>query len=140
LLQSLGIDHTALRPHELDDAAVESSAKEREAMKIERSADDVCLAFLLERRLADEHDAAFEGEIVGLIEKGAFVRFGDEGFEGLLPSRRLRGWWTLNELGTALEHEESGRRMRLGDPIRVTVDRVEPARGRVDLSPADAYS
>jgi ribonuclease R len=140
LLQSLGIDHTALRPQELDDAAVESSAKEREAMKIERSADDVCLAFLLERRLADEHDAAFEGEIVGLIEKGAFVRFGDEGFEGLLPSRRLRGWWTLNELGTALEHEESGRRMRLGDPIRVTVDRVEPARGRVDLSPADAYS
>ena len=29
------------------------SATEREAMKIERDADDVCLAFLLERRLAD---------------------------------------------------------------------------------------
>jgi ribonuclease R len=140
LLQSLGIDHTALRPHELEDAAVDSSAKEREAMKIERSADDVCLAFLLERRLADEPDAAFEGEIAGLIEKGAFVRFGEEGFEGLLPSRRLRGWWTLNELGTALEHEESGRRLRLGDAVEVTVDRVETARGRVDLSPADAYS
>jgi ribonuclease R len=140
LLQSLGIDHTALRAHELDEAAVHSSATEREAMKIERSADDVCLAFLLERRLAEQHDAEFEGEIVGLIEKGAFVRFGDEGFEGLLPSRRLRGWWTLNELGTALEHEQSGRRMRLGDPARVTVDRVETARGRVDLSPADAYS
>ena len=140
LLQSLGIDHTALRAHELDEAAVHSSATEREAMKIERSADDVCLAFLLERLLAERHDAEFEGEIVGLIEKGAFVRFGDEGFEGLLPSRRLRGWWTLNELGTALEHEQSGRRMRLGDPVRVTVDRVETARGRVDLSPADAYS
>ena len=109
-------------------------------MKIERSADDVCLAFLLERRLADEPDAKFEGEVTGLIEKGAFIRFGDEGFEGLLPSRRLRGWWTLNELGTALEHEESGRRLRLGDAVEVTVDRVETARGRVDLSPADAYS
>jgi ribonuclease R len=140
LLQSLGIDNAALRPHELDDAAVESSAKEREAMKIERSADDVCLAFLLERRLAEDPDAAFEGEVAGLIEKGAFIRFGDEGFEGLLPSRRLRGWWTLNELGTALEHEESGRRLRLGDAVDVTVDRVETARGRVDLSPADAYS
>ena len=82
----------------------------------------------------------FEGEVVGLIEKGAFVRFGDEGFEGLLPSRRLRGWWTLNELGTALEAEGSGRRLRLGDPVEVAVDRVETARGRVDLSPADAYS
>jgi ribonuclease R len=140
LLQSLGIDHVALPPHELDDAAVHSSAREREAMKIERSADDVCLAFLLERRLGADPDAAFEGEVVGLIEKGAFVRFGEEGFEGLLPSRRLRGWWTLNELGTALEHEESGRRLRLGDRVSVTVDRVEPARGRVDLSPADAYS
>jgi ribonuclease R len=140
LLQSLGIDQTALRPHELDEAAVHSSAKEREAMKIERSADDVCLAFLLERRLVEDHDAAFEGEVVGLIEKGAFVRFGEEGFEGLLPSRRLRGWWTLNELRTALEHEGSGRRLRLGDPVQVTVDRVETARGRVDLSPVDAYS
>ena len=82
-----------------------TSAAEREAMKIERGADDVCLAFLLERHLAERRGEppAFEGEVVGLIEKGAFVRFGEEGFEGLLPSRRLRGWWTLNELGTALE-------------------------------------
>ena len=65
-------------------------------MKIERDADDVCLAFLLERALAEasRRAAEFEGEIVGLIEKGAFVRFGEEGFEGFLPVRRLRGWWT----------------------------------------------
>jgi ribonuclease R len=140
LLQGLGIDHTAAPPHELDETGVQSSATEREAMKIERSADDVCLAFLLERRLAEQRDATFEGEVVGLIEKGAFVRFGEEGFEGLLPSRRMAGWWTLNELGTALEHEGSGRRLRLCDGVEVAVDRVETPRGRVDLSPADAYS
>jgi ribonuclease R len=140
LLEGLGIDSGATPPHELDEVGVHTSTVEREAMKIERSADDVCLAFLLERRLAAQRDARFEGEIVGLIAKGAFVRFGDERFEGLLPSRRLRGWWTLNELGTALEHEGSGRRLRLGDRVEVTVDRVETARGRVDLSPADAYS
>jgi ribonuclease R len=140
LLTGLGIDSAAAPPHELEDAAVISSETERDAMKIERSADDVCLAFLLERRLAEADDHSFEGEVVGLIEKGAFVRFGEEGFEGLLPSRRMRGWWTLNELRTWLEHEESGRRLRLGDSVEVTVDRVETARGRVDLSPADAYS
>jgi ribonuclease R len=143
LLQGLGIDHVATPPHELDEVGVASSAAERAAMKIERSADDVCLAFLLERRLAEADPSVppvFEGEVVGLIEKGAFVRFGDEGFEGMLPSRRLRGWWTLNELGTALEHEGSGRRLRIGDRVEVVVDRVETARGRVDLSPADAYS
>ena len=112
-------------------------------MQIERAADDVCLAFLLERTLAEFDPAlppVFGGEVVGLIEKGAFVRFGDEGFEGLLPVRRLRGWWVLNELGTALEAEGSGRRLRLGDPIDVAVDRVEAPRGRADLSPASSYS
>jgi len=74
--------------------------------------------------------------VVGLIEKGAFIEFGEERFEGFLPVRRLRGWWTLNELGTALEAEGSGRRLRLGDPVSVSVERVETARGRVDLVPA----
>jgi ribonuclease R len=140
LLQGLGIDSAAAPPHELEDAAVISSETERDGMKIERSADDVCLAFLLERRLAEDRDPVFEGEVVGLIEKGAFVRFGEEGFEGMLPSRRLRGWWTLNELGTWLEHEQSGRRLRLGDGVQVAVDRIDTARGRVDLSPAEPYS
>ena len=131
LLQGLGIDDAAAPAHELDEAGVVSSAAEREAMQIERDADDACLAFLLERSRSDR---PYEGEVVGLIEKGAFIRFGDEGFEGFLPVRRLRGWWVLNELGTALIAEESGRRLRLGDPIDVTVDRIDAPRGRVDLS------
>jgi ribonuclease R len=143
LLQGLGIDHGAAPAHELDEAGVLCSAAEREAMKIERTADDVCLAFLLERLLAESDPVrppAFAGEVVGLVEKGAFVRFGDQGFEGFLPTRRLRGWWELNELGTALVAEESGRRLRMGDPVDVVVDRVEAPRGRVDVAPAGGYS
>jgi ribonuclease R len=136
LLQGLGIDSAALPSHDLAEAGELCSAAERDAMKIERDADDVCRAFLLERT----EERTFEGEVVGMIEKGAFVRFGEQGFEGFLPVRRLRGWWTLNELGTALEAEGSGRRLRLGDSIEVEVDRVEAPRGRVDLAPADAYS
>jgi ribonuclease R len=140
LLQGLGIDEAATPAHELDEAGVVSSASEREAMKIERDADDVCLSFLLERVLSEadpREPPSFEGEVVGMVEKGAFVEFGDERFEGFLPVRRLRGLWTLNEVGTALEAEGSGRRLRLGDPITVEVDRVDAPRGRVDL---DAYS
>jgi ribonuclease R len=143
LLQGLGIDEAATPGHELEEAGVISSASEREAMKIERDADDICLAFLLERMLAEKdpnESHTFEGEVVGLIEKGAFIEFGEERFEGLLPSRRLRGWWTLNELGTALEAEGSGRRLRLGDTVAVEVDRVDAPRGRVDLIPAPSYS
>ena len=140
LLQGLGIDDAATPAHELEDAGVISSAAEREAMKIERDADDVCLAFLLDRVLSESRSGSddplsFEGEVVGLIEKGAFVEFGEERFEGFLPVRRLRGWWSLNEVGTALEAEGSGRRLRLGDPLRIHVDRIDAPRGRVDLAP-----
>jgi ribonuclease R len=54
----------------------------------------------------------------------------------LLPVRRLRGdWWELNEEGTILTGQRTGSTIRLGDPVRVTVERVETARGRVDLVP-----
>ncbi len=140
LLQGLGIDEAAAPAHELEEAGVISSSTEREAMKIERDADDVCLSFLLERVLSEsraDDPPSFEGQVVGLIEKGAFVEFGEERFEGFLPVRRLQGWWSLNEVGTALEAEGSGRRLRLGDSLTVEVDRVDAPRGRVDLS---AYS
>jgi ribonuclease R len=103
---------------------------------VEFQAMDVCFAFLLERRLSDDHDQEFEGEITGVIGAGAFVRFGEEGFEGFLPRRRLRGdRWHLNETETALVGEHSGKAMRLGDPVTVQVDRVDAPRGRVDLIP-----
>ncbi len=108
-------------------------------MQLERDADDVCLAFLLERVISEAgggEPPSFEGEIVGAVAKGVFVRFGDEGFEGFLPARALRDWYTLNEEGTALVGESSGRALRIGDPIAVTVDRVDAPRGRVDLQPS----
>ena len=123
---------------ELEEAGVASSAREREAMSIERLADRVTRAFLLERELFEQGwDRMFDGEVTGLIGAGAFVRFGD-GHEGLLPVRRLRGdWWELNEHGTILIGERTGQTISLGDPVRVKVERVETARGRVDLAPVD---
>jgi ribonuclease R len=139
LLSGLGLDDVPPRAHELDDLGVMTSEAERGAMRIERDADDVCLAFLLERRLADvppDEEAVWQGEVVGLIPKGWFVRFGTEGFEGFLPVRRMPGWWNPDEHESQLIDGDSGRAIRLGDPIEVVVDTVEAARGRVDLEPA----
>jgi ribonuclease R len=104
-------------------------------MKIERDADDVCMCFLLERRLAESGwELELDGEVVGVISKGLFVEFGDEGFEGFLPVRRMRGdWWEINEQETALVGSDSGRKIRIGDPLRVAVARVDAPRGRADL-------
>jgi ribonuclease R len=117
-----------------------TSAREREAMTIERDADDIARCFLLARRLSGaDRDSPLDGEVVGLIGSGAFIAFG-EGlqFEGMLPVRRMRGdWWELNEQGTVLVGTRNGGALRLGDPIQVRVGGIDAPRGRVDLLPAD---
>ena len=120
-------------------AAPWTSAREREAMTIERDADDIALCFMLEQRCSSRAPIrTFEGEVVGVIGAGAFVAFGERGlFEGMLPVRRLRGdWWELNEESTMLVGTRSGRAIRIGDPVSVRVARVDAPRGRVDLLPA----
>jgi ribonuclease R len=137
LLSAVAGAEEAPRASVLDEAADWTSGRERDAMQIERAADDIANAFLLERRLFEgeierEHDA----EVVGLVGAGAFMAFGD-GFEGFLPARKLQGdWWELNEVGTILTGEDSGRSIRIGDEIRVMIRRIETARGRVELDVA----
>jgi ribonuclease R len=138
LLASIGAGEDPPDASGLGEAATWTSTREREAMVIERDADDIAHCFLLERELSEPGaDRVFDGEVAGLAPVGAFVAFGDA-YEGLLPARRLRGdWWELNEQGTILEGTQSGRALRLGDPVRVEVGRIEAPRGRVDLHPVD---
>jgi ribonuclease R len=119
LLSAVGGGERAPRGGELAELGVWSSECEREAMMIERDADDVAACFDLERRLYEHGwDQRFAGEVVGLISAGAFVAFAPIGprdrarpdgavaeetagrgvqepasaeiYEGLLPVRELR--------------------------------------------------
>lgn len=120
------------------EVALHCSETEREAMLIERDADDVCGAFLLERELFEGGwGREFEGEVSGLIGAGAFISFGGrlgDVYEGFVPVRRFGGErFALNEQETALIGSRTGRAVRFGDPVSVTVSRVQPTLGRVDL-------
>jgi ribonuclease R len=157
LLSALGAGEQAPRSSELAELGAWTSEREREAMSIERDADDVGRCFLLERILrTGARERVFDGEVNGLISAGAFVSFGaaageraresaDMPFEGMLPVRLLRApsssggrdWWELNEQGTILQAERSGATLRLGDRLAVRVERIEAVRGRVDLSPGE---
>src|SRR5205085_4867332 len=136
LLAAVGGDEDPPRASGLEEAGAWTSEREREAMVVERDADDVVRCFLLSRELFElGHNTVFKGEVVGLAPVGAFVAFGD-GYEGLLPVRRLRGdWWELDELGTVLHGTKTGKTIRLGDEVSVEVGRIDSARGRVDLEP-----
>jgi ribonuclease R len=120
------------------EVALHCSETEREASLIERDADDICAAFLLERELFEGGwGREFEGEVSGLIGAGAFISFGGrlgDVYEGFVPVRRFGGErFALNEQETALVGSKTGRAVRFGDPVSVTVTRVQPTLGRVDL-------
>ncbi|WP_320670307.1 RNB domain-containing ribonuclease [Patulibacter defluvii] len=148
ILSLIGAGEDAPSPDGLGELATWCSATERDAMEVERTADRIARAFLLERLLfAHGFDHRFAGEVTGVAAAGAFVRFGAEqlgaggsdaeAFEGLLPVRLMaQDWWELDELGVMLVGTRSGATLRIGDPVTVAVDRVEPVRGRVTLVPA----
>jgi len=139
LLAALGEGEEAPTLTEAREVAAHSSAQERESAKIERDADDVCAAYLLERELGERGlDAEFQGEVSGVIRAGAFVAFGGElgdVYEGMLPARTLPGGrYELDRAEVSLIGSGDGATaLRLGDPVRVRVTGVDSGRGRVDL-------
>jgi ribonuclease R len=135
LLRELGVGDDPL-PSEPAELAEHVSVREREAAQIEYQADEICLAWLLDSVLFEKGwEAEFQGEIVGVIGSGLFVRF-DDVFEAFLPARRLPGdYFEASPLGTALKGRRGGGTFRLGDPIDVRVERIERASGRVEVSP-----
>jgi len=139
LLHELGVADEP--PHDLGELAEHTSAREREAAETEYLADEICLAWLLERELFERGwDERWAGEIVGVIPSGLFVRFGQV-FEGYLPARRLPGdYFELNAVGTSLTGRRGGRTYRLGDAIEVLVEEVRRWEGKVELSLSVAAS
>jgi ribonuclease R len=135
LLRELGVGDDPL-PDDPVELAEHVSVREREAAQIEYQADEICLAWLLDSVLFERGwQAEFEGEIVGVIASGLFVRF-DDVFEAFLPARRLPGdYFEASPLGTALVGRRGGGTFRLGDPIEVRVERIERSSGKVEVSP-----
>jgi ribonuclease R len=137
LLRELGEEQGEVAPDDLQALAEHTSTKEREATQVEYLADEICLAWMLESELFERGwEEPYEGEIIGIIGSGLFIRFG-EVFEGYLPVRRLGGdYYEINELGTALVGRRSGKPYRLGARLEVLIEDIRRSEGKIELKPA----
>lgn len=137
LVGALGIDVPGPDRAECELGALESSDAERAATDLERRADRICAALLLEQELeAGEWTQPFDAEVTGLIGAGVFLRFG-VAYEGFLPIRGTGGELMLDEDEVGLVDASGTTAVRLGDRIEVRVANVDPLRGRVRLERAD---
>jgi ribonuclease R len=137
LMRELGIEDLSCDRVQVAETARISSDNERRAALVERKADDVVLAFLLDRVLFESGwDRVFAGEIVSVIPSGLFIRF-ERTFEGYVPARKLWGdYFAISDKGSALVGRRKGRPFRLGDSMNVRVTRIDKLRGKVELEPA----
>jgi ribonuclease R len=108
LLQHKKENHGALS---LEEAGVHCSERERSAAEVEHKAIDIMRAELLKGRIGE----VMNGIVVSVVDSGSFVSCGDTGAEGFLHTTDLK----------------------LGDRIKVKIDKVSITDGKIDLSFAD---
>jgi ribonuclease R len=111
-------------------AAERSSHREELASDAERDSVALKKAEFMERHLGEE----FPGTVSGVTSFGIFVLLDEYYVEGLVHVNSLMDdYYLLREKEYALIGERTGRRFRLGDPLRVTVSRVDRLERKIDF-------
>jgi ribonuclease R len=109
------------------------------ASELERNAEAAERELLAWKKVAfieDKVGEAFDGIVTGVARFGLFVQIVDNLVEGLVRVEVLGPeWFEFDAPRFELRGAASGRAFRLGDRLRVRVDRVDRVLRRVDLSP-----
>ena len=112
-----------------------TSAAERRAEEAARDAVSRLVCQYIRTRAGE----VFSGMITGVASFGVFVRLGGLQVDGLVPVRSLDGdWYRFDRAGRFLEGEATGRRLTLGDEMKVRVVGADPDSRRIHLEPVDA--
>jgi len=117
---------------DLEALAASCSKLEREAESAERELVDWKKVKFLRGREGE----AFAGVITGVARFGVFVQLEGGIAEGLVRIERLgQEWFEFDPVRHELRGSATGKTVRLGDTVKVRVDRVDAVLRRVDLSP-----
>ncbi|MCW5971373.1 MAG: ribonuclease R [Blastocatellales bacterium] len=118
---------------ELERIAEESSERERAADAAEREVDEWRKAAFMAERVGEQ----FEGMITNVREFGFFVELDEFFIEGLVSVSSLEDdYYLFDERKHQLRASSGWRSFRLGDRVKVRVDRVNVDRHLVDFSVA----
>lgn len=116
--------------HKLAKAGEHCSMTERRADE----ATDEAIDWLKCEFMMDKVGQEFDGRIAGVTNFGVFVELKDVYVEGLVHISALpNDYYKFDPMKHALLGERTGRRFRLGDPIKVKVARVDLDQRQIDF-------
>ena len=114
-------------------AAIHSSEQERIAVEAERETDDLKKAEYMEPFIGEPFDA----HITGITAFGLFVGL-ENGIEGLIHISLLTDdTYEFDENTYTMVGQRGGKIFRLGDPIRVTLAKVNREKCEIDFAPGE---
>jgi ribonuclease R len=116
---------------DLVDIAAHCSHTERRAESAEREVARQLTAEFMQKRIG----LRFAGVISGVTEFGVFVQLNDFPIDGLIHVSKLGlEYFLFDASRSQLTGQTSGRVWRLGDAVRIVVERVDLEKGRIDFS------
>jgi ribonuclease R len=116
---------------ELHDIAEESSQSERRADDAERELMEWKKVKFMQERVGED----FDGLIISVTKFGFFVELTDLFVEGLVPLNTLTDdRYTYHENTREIIGQRSRKTYRLGQKIRVLVDRIDPVEKKIQFA------
>jgi len=135
--QSVELRQGLYSPEALDGIAVHSSEMERRSDEAERELIDLKKLEFMADKLGEE----FEGIVIHLTKEGMVVELMELFVEGFVRLTSLEDDdYQLRDRPLALVGRISKNVYRLGDRLKVSVDRIDRFRRRVDLSVVERLS
>jgi ribonuclease R len=120
---------------ELVAIAEHCSYRERIASEAERESIKLKQVRIMLKEIGNE----FDGKVMGMIESGMFIGIPDPFVEGFLAQEAMNDdFYTYNEDRQVFVGKRSKKAYKIGDPVRIRVDRVDLDLRRVDFSLLDA--
>ena len=120
---------------ECQELGTHCSNRERRAETAERELKLVHILRLLERELGAE----YEGVVTGVANFGVFVQLDGYLIDGLLRFEDLpNDWWEVDAAAGCVVGQRTGRRIKIGDRMRVVSARINLPARQLDLTLADA--
>ena len=121
-------------PQEMERLGSLTSAHEKRAEDATRDVEAWLKAQYMEQHLGDE----FDGVVTGVTNFGLFVQIGELLVDGLVHVTSLSNDYYHFDPGTQrLVGERTGRAYKLGDAMRVQVNRVDMETRRIDFRPVE---
>ena len=121
----------SLPKEEIEALCERASEREIIAAEAERASIKYKLVEVLKEHLGEE----FDGHISGLTEWGDYVELEETHIEGMAIQRDIEGdFFAFDEANYEIVGRSTGRRMTLGDPVRIRVKRADLQKRQLDFA------